>query len=100
MSPGFYLVYFPTGYYPLVQVAWAYPDGADLVLVGARVVANSNIGSDWARLAREGPTTASLHDQAGHEVRLPRACVVHPLNVKKWAEHLPDAVAYSKKHKQ
>lgn len=99
MSPGLYLVYFPTGYYPLVQVEWVYPNGADLVLIGARVVANSNIGAEWARLADEGPTLAVLQAASKRPIRLPRQCVVHELNVKKWAEHLPEAVAYSKKQK-
>lgn len=97
MQPGFYLVYFPTGYYPLVQAAWVYPDGADLALVGSRTVANTNFGPDWPRLAHEGPEAATLYGEAKVVGRVPRTCVVWELNVKAWAEYLPGAVAFSKR---
>lgn len=96
MTPGFYLVYVPAGYYPLVQAAWAYPDGADLVLLGARTVANTNIGPEWPRFAYEGPETAVLHAAAKVVGRVPRSCVVWELNMEKWAKHLPEAVAFSR----
>lgn len=96
MTPGFYLVYVPAGYYPLVQAAWVRPDGADLVLFGARTIVNTSIGPEWPRLAYEGPETATLHAAAKVIGRVPRSCVVWELNMDNWAGYLPEAVAISR----